>query len=628
MELSRNLALSTHGGPMPNSAANGARKEPRFRQLHTAVRFALPQRHAIFIIIGLTLVVGATSALEPLVLKWIFDGLTTVASLRLLLIGIGTLLGLAMLREAMDGFANWLTWRTRIGFQYALLEATIGKLHRMPLAAQRSEGIGAIMTRLDRSIQGLTSAVSLLLFGTLPALMFLIIAATIMIRLEWRLAILVIAFAPLPGLIAARAAPEQTTRERTLLDRWAQIYSRFNEVLSGIVIVRSFAMEDAEKSRFLRDVNEANKVVVRGVATDAGYASAANVVIALARIAGVGLGGYLVLDGQITIGTVVAFLGYIGGLFGPVQGLSSIYSTLRKASVSLEEICKILNVQEHLGDSPDARDVESVKGDVCFEHVCFRYEQSGRPLLDDVTLHVKPGESVAIVGPSGSGKTTLMALLMRFYDPMQGRILLDGQDLRTVKQSAIRRNISVVLQDPLLFNDTIRANIAYGRPEASMAEIQDAAKAAFAHDFIMRLPEGYETIVGERGGRLSGGERQRITIARALLKNPPILILDEPTSALDTESEEAVQNAIEHLMHGRTIFVIAHRLTTVINAERILVLKEGRVVESGTHWALVKHGGYYASLIKRQSRGLIPNDTDISATPRASSFDVSAPLPS
>jgi ATP-binding cassette, subfamily B, bacterial len=613
---------------MLNSAANGARKEPRFRQLHTAVRFALPQRHAIFIIIGLTLVVGATSALEPLVLKWIFDGLTSVASLRLLLIGIGTLLGLAMLREAMDGFANWLTWRTRIGFQYALLEATIGKLHRMPLAAQRSEGIGAIMTRLDRSIQGLTSAVSLLLFGTLPALMFLIIAATIMIRLEWRLAILVIAFAPLPGLIAARAAPEQTTRERTLLDRWAQIYSRFNEVLSGIVIVRSFAMEDAEKSRFLREVNEANKVVVRGVATDAGYASAANVVIALARIAGVGLGGYLVLEGQITIGTVVAFLGYIGGLFGPVQGLSSIYSTLRKASVSLEEICKILNVQEHLGDSPDARDVESVKGDVCFEHVCFRYEQSGRPLLDDVTLHVKPGESVAIVGPSGSGKTTLMALLMRFYDPMQGRILLDGQDLRTLKQSAIRRNISVVLQDPLLFNDTIRANIAYGRPEASMAEIQDAAKAAFAHDFIMRLPEGYETIVGERGGRLSGGERQRITIARALLKNPPILILDEPTSALDTESEEAVQNAIEHLMHGRTIFVIAHRLTTVINAERILVLKEGRVVESGTHWALVKHGGYYASLIKRQSRGLIPNDTDISATPRASSFDVSAPLPS
>jgi len=456
--------------------------------------------------------------------------------------------------------------------------------------------------------------------------MFLIIAASIMIRLDWRLAILVIAFAPLPALIAARAAPEQTTRERTLLDRWARIYSRFNEVLSGILIVRSFAMEDAEKMRFLRDVGEANKVVVRGVATDAGYASASNLVIALARITGVGVGGYLVIEGQITIGTVVAFLGYIGGLFGPVQGLSTIYSTIRKASVSLDEIFKILNIQEHLGDSPDARDIENVRGDVCFENVSFHYEQSGRPLLDHVNLSVQAGESVAIVGPSGSGKTTMMALLMRFYDPLEGRVLLDGHDLRTLKQSAIRRNIAVVLQDPLLFNDTIRANIAYGRPDASMAEIEAAARAAFAHEFIMRLPEGYDTIVGERGGRLSGGERQRITIARALLKNPPILLLDEPTSALDTESEEAVQQAIENLLHGRTIFVIAHRLSTVVNADRIVVLKEGRIVESGTHASLVRQGGYYASLIKRQSRGLIPNDTDLSATPRLSSFDVAAPV--
>jgi ATP-binding cassette subfamily B protein len=483
---------------MPDGT-KGASRKARFGQLHAAVRFAMPQRNAILTIVALTLAVAAINALEPLILKWIFDGLTAAATIRLLLIAIAALCLLALLREAMDGFANWLTWRTRIGLQYALMEATIGKLHRMPLAVQRSEGIGAIMTRLDRSIQGLTSAVSLLLFSTLPAVMFLIIAAAIMFRLDWRLASLVIAFAPLPALIAARAAPEQTLRERTLLDRWAQIYSRFNEVLSGILIVRSFAMEDAEKTRFLRDVGEANKVVVRGVAADAGYASASNLVIAFARIAGVGLGGYLVLQGQMTIGTVVAFLGYIGGLFGPVQGLSSIYSSIRKASVSLEEIFKILNIQEHLGDSPDAKEIETVRGDVRFDNVCFRYEQSGRPLLDGITLDVPTGESVAIVGPSGSGKTTLMALLMRFYDPVEGRILLDEQDLRTLKQSAIRRNIGVVLQDPLLFNDTICANIAYGRPDASMPDIEAAAKAAFAHDFIMRLPEGYNTYVGERG---------------------------------------------------------------------------------------------------------------------------------
>jgi ATP-binding cassette subfamily B protein len=346
----------------------------------------------------------------------------------------------------------------------------------------------------------------------------------------------------------------------------------------------------------------------------------------LARLAGLGLGAYFVIQGEITVGTVVAFLGYIGGLFGPVQGLSTVYTTIRKATVSLEEISRILNLQEHLGDTPDAHEAENVKGDVCFENVCFRYQQSGRPLLDGITLQVNAGESVAIVGPSGSGKTTMMALLMRFYDPIEGRILLDGQDLRTLKQSSIRRNIGVVLQDPLLFNDSVRANIAYGRPDASAPDIENAAKAAFAHDFIMRLPEGYDTKVGERGGLLSGGERQRITIARALLKNPPILVLDEPTSALDTESEEAVQNAIDNLMHGRTIFVIAHRLSTVINADRIIVLKEGRIVESGTHAALVRQGGYYASLIRRQSRGLIPNDTDLSATPRVSSFDVPVPI--
>ncbi len=447
------------------------------------------------------------------------------------------LLGFALARETMAGFSNWLTWRTRIGLQYALLEATIGKLHRMPLRIQRSEGIGAIMTRLDRSIQGFTSAVTAILFSIMPSVIFLVIAVVIMLRLEWRLALLVLLFAPLPALIAARAGPEQMQRERTLLDRWAKIYSRFNEVLSGIMIVRSFAMEDTEKARFLRDVAAANKVVIHGVAIDAGYSSASNLAVALARLGGLAFGAYLVLQSDITVGTVVVFLGNIGGLFGPVQGLSGVYSSLRKASVSLDEIFGILNVQEHLGDSPDAVELTDVNGDVSFENVHFRYEQPQRPLLDGVTLHAAPGETIAIVGPSGSGKTTLMALLMRFYDPVEGRITIDGRNLREIKQSSLRRHIGVVRQDPLLFNDSIKANIAYGRPEATDEEFQAAAKAAYAHDFIMRLPDGYDAMVGERGALLSVVERQRITIARALLKNPPILVLDEATSALHVEGQ-------------------------------------------------------------------------------------------
>src|SRR4051812_1438974 len=494
-------------------------------RLHEAVRFALPQRKAIMMILALTAFMAAANAAEPLALKFIFDRLAPGSLLAPLIKGIVILGALALSREAAHGVSDWLTWRTRIGLQYALLEATVGKLHNMPLRMQRSEGVGAIMTRLDRSIQGFVAAVTQILFNVLPALLFLSIALFIMIGLEWRLALLVLLFAPMPAVIALRAAPEQVERERALLDRWSRIYSRFNEVLSGILIVRSFTMEETEKRRFLDEVSEANQLVVRGVATDAGYGATANLVIAMARLAAIALAGYFVVIGQITVGTVIAFLGYVGGLFGPLQGLSGTYQAVSKASVSLEEIFRILDVQEYLGDAPDARELTQVRGDVRFENVHFKYEQSGRPLLDGIDLEARKGETIAIVGPSGSGKTTLMALLMRFYDPQQGSVRIDGHDLRALKQSSVRRQIGVVLQDPLLFNDTVRANIAYARPNATLAEVQAAARAVNVHDMIMRLPDKYETHVGERGALLSVGERQRVTIARAVLKDPRILVL-------------------------------------------------------------------------------------------------------
>ncbi|MGZ4975133.1 MAG: ABC transporter ATP-binding protein, partial [Limisphaerales bacterium] len=524
--------------------------------MRRALHFAFPYRKSVFLIFLITFIVASVGAAEPLILKYIFDGLGGGHGVRTLMIGVAWLLGIGLLRESGTGVSNWLTWHTRLGLHHALLEATVGRLHRMPLSFHSREGVGAIMTKLDRSIQGFIGAITQILFTVVPAIIYLGFSIFIMLKLDWRLGLMVLAFAPVPAIIAAFAAPEQIERERDILDSWSKIYSRFNEVLSGIVTVRSFSMEEIEKQRFLKRIGEANHIVVKGVITDTAFTAATNVVIMLARIAAIALGGWYVIHGQVTIGTLIAFLGYIGGLFGPVQGLSGVYQTVQKASVSIDEIFRILDVQEHLGDSIHAVELKSIRGDISFENVKFSYEQTSRPILNGVTLNVRQGEIVALVGPSGAGKTTLLALLMRFYDPQEGRVILDGHDIRDLKQKSLRRNIGVVLQDPLLFNDTVRNNIAYAKPQATIAQIEHAAQLANAHLFVSQSPDGYDTIVGERGSRLSVGERQRITIARALIKDPSILLLDEATSALDEESEELVQDALERLMKNRTTLVI------------------------------------------------------------------------
>jgi len=312
-----------------------------------ALAFVVPHRRAVMAILVLTFAVAAANALEPLVMKHLFDSVTAPGPLwHSILSGLTMLIALGLFREIGQAFSNWLSWRTRIRIHYALLDATVERLHRLPHDLHRREGVGAIMTRLDRGIQGLIGAISEISFNVLPAIFYLGLALALMIRLEWRLTLLIVLFAPIPALLAARAAPAQIKREQTLLDSWARIYSRFNEILAGIVTVRSFAMEDAEKRRFLGDVKRANDVVIRGVGFDSRVGALQSLAVTSARIAALSFGILLIARGEATIGTLVAFLGYIGSLFGPVQGLTAVYRTLRTASVSLNQVFTILDTQE------------------------------------------------------------------------------------------------------------------------------------------------------------------------------------------------------------------------------------------------------------------------------------------
>jgi ATP-binding cassette subfamily B protein len=307
----------------------------------------------------------------------------------------------------------------------------------------------------------------------------------------------------------------------------------------------------------------------------------------------------MVVRGDLTVGSLLAFLGYVGGVFAPVQQIVDLYPTLRKASVALASVFTILDADEESPDLPNAVDCAPIRGEIRFEHVTFTY-RGGRTALEDVDVTVAPGETVALVGPSGSGKSTFLQLVQRVHNPTEGRILIDGADLRALRVASVRRQFGVVPQDVVLFNDSVAANISYGRPTATRAEVIEAARAANAHGFIMQLANGYDSRVGEAGRNLSGGQRQRIAIARAFLVDPAVLLLDEATAALDTESELAVQQALRSLRRGRTTFIVAHRLNTVRDADRILVISDGRIVSSGPHETLLGICPIYARLVHHQ----------------------------
>lgn len=564
--------------------------------------FILPERARLFWVLLIALTVSALGALEPLALKHIFDELGEAQRIPVFAAGVAGLVFLEIARAILNGRLAILSWKLRIETDYHVRERVLGQITNLPISYHRTESVGSAVNKVNQSIQGYLNTLTEVSQNIVPAVVYLALSLMAMFQMEWRLSLVVLVLTPLPTLLGMWAAREQAHRERVLLNAWSRLYGRLNEVLSGILTVKGFAQEQRELGKFLEGTRDANSIVLAGMRRDTINAGARDFITTLARITAIGYGGYLVLTGQTSLGTLFAFLGYIQGLFGPVQGLTNVYQTVRKGVVGLETIYDILDHDDVVADRPDAVDPGKLSGRITFRNVQFAY-QGDRQVLRRINLDVKQGETVALAGPSGSGKTTLISLLQRQYNVTGGAIFIDGKDIRDLKLQAMRRQIGVVFQDVHLFDDTVHANIAYGVPGATREQVEAAARAANADEFIRELPDGYDTPVGERGNRLSGGQKQRIAIARAFLLDPPILILDEATSALDAESEFLVQEALRALAAGRTTIIIAHRLSTVMDADRIVVLRNGRIDAIGRHEQLVTQGGYYATLVRHQLGG-------------------------
>ena len=485
-------------------------------------------------------------------------------------------------------------------------EVMFRKFQRMPMAYFDKHQTGETMSYITNDVSAIQSALVDQLIEMVTEGSILIGSIVMMVYLDWKLSLLTLVVIPLVGQ-AMKIFGRKLKRNGTVIqERAADITSLLQESISSIRVVKSFVREEYEIKRFINQNILNFQAAMKNVQLTSLLTPTVEFLAAVSVTFIVGFGGYEVVNGQMTAGALVAFLTYAVNLANPVKRLARVYGNLQRAMAAVDRVFAVIDLPEPIRDKEGAKDLPKIEGHVKVEHVTFGYKE-GVNALEDVSLEVKPGQMIAFVGPSGAGKSTIANLIPRFYEINSGAISIDGQDIRDVTVASLREQIGIVPQETMLFSTTVMENIRYGRLDATDEEVIEAAKAANADAFIRELPQGYDTPIGERGLNLSGGQRQRMSIARAILKNPRILILDEATSALDTESEKIVQAALDSLMVGRTSFVIAHRLSTIFNADQIYVIDGGRIKEHGTHEELLAKNGLYSHLYNIQfSKTAVP----------------------
>ncbi|MDO8671683.1 MAG: ABC transporter ATP-binding protein [Dehalococcoidia bacterium] len=651
-----------HGGGGWHSYMRFDEKEDRPRinvaLLRRVAGYAGPYRKQILLMLVTLLALALLSLISPLLFRDMIDHALPNRDLpRLNLLAIG-MIGVPLISGLVTVLQRYLSAGVGEGVICDLRKALFAHMQMMSLRFFTRTRTGELMSRLNNDVVGSQQAITNTLVSIVANVVTLVLTLAIMLSLEWRLTLAGVVILPLFVLPARRVGRllREITREQMNLN--ARMNALMNETLnvSGALLVKLFGRGPDENARFARRASAVRDIGIRQAIIGRWFFLSLSLVSAVGTAIVFWLGGYLVMQGDFTIGTIVAFSAYLGQLYGPLTALTNARVEFATSMVSFERVFEVLDLPLDIDDAPGALALTSVKGNLCFEDVSFSYgeiaagEGGGPQTLTEVTrwqdngestptasasaispdikpngsgagpdqpapvgdhhrwglrnvsFEIKPGQLAALVGLSGAGKTTITYLLPRLYDPTGGRILIDGHDLRSVTLASLAGHIGMVTQETYLFNDTIRANLLYARPEATPEELESACRAANIHDFIADLPKGYDTIVGERGYRLSGGEKQRLAIARVVLKDPRILVLDEATSNLDSQSEALIQNALERVMLGRTSLVIAHRLSTILSADVILVLDQGKVIEQGNHEELLARGGMYATLYHTQFR--------------------------